>query len=261
VLEEPLTDRLAGFEPAAWLLLLASPFIGSFLGVVIRRLPEGRPIFRGRSRCEHCGTALAARDLVPLLSWALIGGRCRHCRHGLGLFHPAVELAALAVAGMAVAVDPPGRALLGCVLGWTLLALGWIDLRRWLLPDVLTLPLLALGLAAATADPWALADRAAAALLGYGAFRAIAWTYERWRGREGLGQGDAKLVGAAGAWLGLAALPQVIFLAAALALAAAGILALMGRRIGRQSALPFGPFLALATWAIWLAGAFAPFGD
>src|SRR5262249_28336885 len=184
----------------------------------------------GRSRCEHCGAVRTPRDLVPLASWARAGGRCRRCGASLGLFHPAVELAALAVAAIAVAVDPPGRALLDCVLGWALLALAWIDLRRWLLPDALTLPLIALGLAAAALDLWDLADRAAAALLGYAAFRAIGWAYERFRGREGLGQGDAKLLGAAGAWLGIAALPQVVLLAAAAALAAAAVLALRGTR-------------------------------
>jgi len=250
-----LPGRLASLELSDWALLVVAPFVGSFLGVVIRRLPEGRAVIWGRSACEACGIALAARDLVPLLSWLVGQGRCRRCGHALGWFYPAVELAAFAVAAIAVAVDGSARAWLDCLLGWWLLALGWIDLRHWLLPDALTLPLLFAGLiAAAVFDPADLAERAAAAALGYLALRLVAELYRRLRHREGLGQGDAKLLGAAGAWLGLAALPQVVLLAALAALAAAGGLNLAGRRLQAHSALPFGPFLALAIWSLWLFG-------
>ncbi|HZT20191.1 MAG TPA: prepilin peptidase [Dongiaceae bacterium] len=243
---------------AGWCLLLLAPFIGSFLGVLIRRWPKGEPVVHGRSRCEWCGTALRPAELLPLVSWALARGRCRHCGHRLGWFYPGVELAALAVAAVAIAVDGPVWAWLDCLLGWPLLALGWIDLRCWLLPDLLTLPLLALGLAAAALlDPEELGDRAAAAALGYAALRAVAWTYRRLRGREGLGEGDAKLLAAAGAWLGMAALPQVVLAAAATALVAAAGLRLAGARLHAHTALPFGPFLALAAWTVWL---FGPFG-
>lgn len=238
-----------------WALLVLAPFVGSFLGVVIRRLPEGRPIVRGRSCCEWCGAKLTPRDLVPLVSWLLTLGRCRHCGHPLGWFYPGAELAALAIAAIALAVDGVEQAWLDSLLGWWLLALGWIDARHWLLPDVLTLPLLVLGLAlAATLAPEDLADRAAAAALGYLALRIVGWVYQRLRHREGLGQGDAKLFAAAGAWLGIAALPQVILVAALAALAMAIGLSLTGARMRAHSALPFGPFLALATWVLWLFG-------
>jgi leader peptidase (prepilin peptidase) / N-methyltransferase len=248
-------DRLTSFGGTGWALLLLAPFVGSFLGVLIRRLPEGRPIVRGRSHCEWCSARLTPRDLVPLISWLVARGRCRHCGHWLGWFYPGVELAALAVAAIALAIDGAEQAWLDCLLGWWLLALGWIDARHWLLPDVLTLPLLVLGLALAAAfAPADLADHAAAAMLGYLALRAVAWIYQRLRHREGLGQGDAKLFAAAGAWLGIAALPQVILLAALAALLTAAGLALAGRRMRAHSALPFGPFLALATWLLWLFG-------
>jgi len=251
-------DRLAGLADLGregWALLVLAPFVGSFLGVVIRRLPEGRPIVRGRSCCERCGARLTPRDLVPLISWLVARGRCRHCGQPLGWFYPGVELAALAVAALALAVDGVEQAWLDCLLGWWLLALGWIDARRWLLPDVLTLPLLVLGLAlAAVFAPDDLADRAAAAALGYIALRLVAWVYQRLRHREGLGQGDAKLFAAAGAWLGIAALPQVILVAALVALMTALGLSLAGTRLRAHSALPFGPFLALATWVLWLFG-------
>jgi leader peptidase (prepilin peptidase)/N-methyltransferase len=240
---------------AGWALLVAAPFIGSFLGVMIRRLPEGRALVWARSCCESCGTVLRAGELVPLLSWMISRGRCRHCGAAVGWFYPAVELAALGVAAMALAVDDAETAWLDALLGWWLLTLAWIDLRRWILPDALTLPLIPAGLLAAVAfDPDALAERALGAALGYLALRLVAWAYVWLRGREGLGQGDAKLLAAAGAWLGALALPQVILVGAVSALLAAAALRVSGTPLRAQSALPFGPFLALAIWVLWLFG-------
>ena len=252
-----LLDRLAGAGAAGWSALLAAPFIGSFLGVLVRRLPEERPIAWARSRCENCGAALTARDLVPLYSWLAAKGRCRFCGHALGWFYPGIELAALAVALAAVALDGGVGTWLDCLLGWWLLALGWIDIRRWLLPDSLTLPLVIAGLAAGAAlVPEQLTDRALGAAVGYLSLRAIALLYRVLRGREGLGRGDAKLLAASGAWVGASALPQVVLVAAISALFAAACLRLAGIPVGALSALPFGPFLALATWLIWLLGPF-----
>jgi leader peptidase (prepilin peptidase) / N-methyltransferase len=252
-----LVDSVAGIGTAGWSALAAAPFIGSFLGVLVQRLPEGRPMAWGRSRCEHCGTVLAARDLVPFVSWLAARGRCRFCGQPLGWFYPAIEFAAVAVALLAVASDQGEAVWLDCVLGWWLLALGWIDLRQWLLPDGLTLPLVIAGLAsAALLDPEQLTDRVLGAALGYLGLRLIANVYRAWRGREGLGQGDAKLLAASGAWIGASALPQVIFGAAALALLVVAGLRLAGVRLAAHSALPFGPFLALATWLIWVFGPF-----
>src|SRR5262249_6189770 len=152
-------------DALGWGPLLVAPFVGSFLGVVIRRLPECRPIAWGRSRCEYCRAALRVRDLVPLYSWLASRGRCRYCGHPLGWFYPGIELAALAVALPAVAGDAGASAWLDCLLGWWLLALGWIDIRRWLLPDALTLPLVIAGLGAAAAwDPEQLTERALGAI-------------------------------------------------------------------------------------------------
>ena len=253
-----LLDRVIEAGMAEWSLLLVAPFVGSFLGLLIRRMPADLPVARGRSHCENCGATLRARDLVPIFSWLASGGRCRYCRQPLGWFYPGVELAAWAVALAAVLIDGGWAAWLDCVLGWWLLTLGWIDLRCWILPDALTLPLIIAGLSAALMlDPDQLTQRALGAALGYLSLVAIAALYRALRRREGLGRGDAKLLGASGAWLGAAVLPQVILLAALSALAAAGFLRLAGIRIGIRSALPFGPFLALATWIFWL---FSPIG-
>jgi leader peptidase (prepilin peptidase)/N-methyltransferase len=241
---------------ASWFVpLLVAPFIGSFLGVLIRRLPAGRPVILGRSCCESCGRVLAARDLVPLVSYAVLRARCRACGARIAAEHAAIELAALAVAALSAATQPDAaRVWAGCVLGWWLLAPAWIDWRWLRLPDALTLPLIPAGLAATLLlDPGAVTDHAAAAVAGYLAFRAIAAGYRRLRGREGLGQGDAKLLAAAGAWAGLAPLPDIVLIAALLGLAAAGLRALWRRETRVDRAVAFGPSLAVATWVVWLA--------
>jgi len=229
------------------------PLFHDCLKAKFLRRARALPIAWVRSRCDWCGAELRAHDLVPILSWVAAKGRCRYCHHTLGWFFPGIELAAVAVALAAVLLDGGEGAWLDCLLGWWLLALGWIDLRCWLLPDGLTLPLIIAGLAAAFLfSPDQLTDRALGAALGYLSLVAIAAAYRALRGREGLGGGDAKLLAASGAWLGAAALPQVILLAALSALAAAAGLRVAGIRLGIHSALPFGPFLALATWVLWL---------
>jgi len=251
--EAPRLDHLASAVAGGWGLVAVAPFIGSFLGVLVRRLPEGRPVLGGRSHCESCGTVLHARDLVPFASWLAARRRCRFCGQSLGWFYPGIELAATAVALAAVAANGGPQTWLDCLFGWWLLALGWIDLRCWLLPDALTLPLVVVGLGAeAWLNPAGLTACAVGAALGYLGLRLVGWSYRMMRGREGIGQGDAKLLAASGAWLGAAALPQVILLAASTALIAALGLRLAGIRLGARSALPFGPFLAFATWLLWL---------
>jgi leader peptidase (prepilin peptidase)/N-methyltransferase len=243
------------FVTAWWEPLLAAPFVGSFLGVLIRRLPARRPVVFARSCCEACGAALASRDLVPVASYLALRGRCRMCRAPISGFHLQVELAAVAVVLIAAAVDPAAAAAAAwwdCGLGWTLLALAWIDAMWMLLPDALTLPLLLAGLAAAWPDTAALTDRAAGAAAGYLAFRAVAYGYRRLRGRVGLGAGDAKLLAAGGAWLGLGLLPALILGGALAGLAFALLAAARGRRLTAASAVPFGPGLALALWLLWL---------
>jgi leader peptidase (prepilin peptidase) / N-methyltransferase len=251
--ETPWSDRLAGGGAIGWGMLVAAPFVGSFLGVLVRRLPEHRPILWARSRCESCGTVLAARDLVPLLGWLATRGRCRFCTAPIGWFDPAIELAATAVALVAVMADGGPQTWLDCLFGWWLLVLGWIDLRCWLLPDELTLPLVVAGLAATVwLDPASLTTAALGAAFGYLGLRLVGAIYRRLRGNDGIGHGDAKLLAASGAWLGAAVLPQVILLAASAALVAALSLRLAGIRLDARSALPFGPFLAVATWFLWL---------
>lgn len=240
-------------------LLLAAPFVGSFLGTLILRLPEGRPVFLDRSRCEACGQTLGARDLVPLLSWFILKGRCRHCGARLGLFYPLIELAALGVALWAVFAVPALLVWPTAALGWVLLALAAIDARHFILPDVLTLPLILAGLAVAWwLDPDQILHHALGAAVGFLGFAGLAWAYEKLRGREGLGLGDAKLLAAAGAWVSWTGLGSILLWAAPVALVvflADGVIrGTLSDRLAGRSALPFGPFLALGFWLTWLYG-------
>jgi len=237
--------------------LLLSPFIGSFLGVLVRRLPHGLPVALDRSRCEACGRALGAKDMVPVASFLILRGRCSGCRARIAPMHLGVELAAIGVAlWAALAERDPARLWLACGLGWTLLALAWIDWDHLRLPDALTLPLLLAGLAAALLlDPESAPEHAAAAALGYLALRGLAAAYRALRGREGLGAGDAKLLAAAGAWVGVAALPTVVLGAALFGIGLALAIRLSGRAMNRATPVPFGPGLCAALWLAWLYGA------
>src|SRR5438874_1649551 len=118
------------FDPwvfGASLTLVMAPFVGSFLGVVTDRVEIPRTILWGRSACPHCRAVLAPRDLVPVVSWALSRGCCRHCGKPLGLFYPAIELTALAVALWSAALAAGATLWASDLLGWTLLALAVID--------------------------------------------------------------------------------------------------------------------------------------
>ncbi len=246
-------NGVEGQSPSPFLLLI-SPFIGSTLGVLIRRLPAGRPILWARSECETCGRRLSPLELVPILSFLALRGRCRGCGAPIGLGTLAVELAALAVAIAAtLCSDDPAAAWSNAIFGWTLLALAWIDAERMLLPDLLTLPLLLLGLGcAALTAPDTLTDRTLGAALGYTLFRAIAILYRRLRGADGLGEGDAKLLAACAAWLGATMLAPLLLLSALTGLALAASLRVTGRLPTRQTRLPFGPCLALSAWLLRL---------
>lgn len=249
-------SRLTADLPPWLLALLVAPFIGSFLGVLIRRLPAGEPVALDRSRCESCRRPLSLCDLVPLGSYLASRGRCRLCGARISPFHWAVELAACAIPLLAAPVSADAPTLwCGSVLGWALLALAWIDWTAMLLPDALTLPLVLLGLGAtAWRAPAALTDHAAAAALGYVLFRLAAWGYRRLRDRDGLGEGDAKLMAAAGAWVGVASLSSVLLLGAGLTLGAAVIDALRHRRgLSSATRVPFGPGLCAALWLVWLS--------
>jgi leader peptidase (prepilin peptidase)/N-methyltransferase len=243
-------------EAPEWLWpVLASPFIGSFLGVLVTRLPEGRSVVGGRSACDHCGHALGPADLIPIASWLALRGRCRYCDAKITVLPLFMEAGALLVAVWAATVSVGLALWIGCVLGWVLLTLAAIDFRDGILPDVLTLPLIGIGLVATYfLSPWQLLDSAIGAAAGFAIFALIRWLYRWLRGREGLGLGDAKLLAASGAWVTWSDLPNVVLIGAAAGLVLALILRLRGEPLTLNQQVPFGPALCLGTWLVWLYG-------
>jgi leader peptidase (prepilin peptidase) / N-methyltransferase len=257
MLRLPLKDLDVLAPPWVW-PVSAAPFIGSFVGVVVTRARTPRTILTGRSACERCGHSLGVAELVPLASWLVLGGHCRHCRQAVGAFYPLIELAALAVAAWSSSLAADWLLWPSCLLGWALLALAAVDWRCLLLPDFLTLPLLGGGLALwAAAEPAALAAHAIGAALGGAFVLAVRQTYWLLRRREGIGLGDAKLLAASGAWVGWQGLPSVLLVASVAALAGSLLCHKRSGSISLVDPVPFGAFLCLGTWLVWLYGPLA----
>lgn len=227
--------------------------IGSFLATIVSRWPREQSVVTGRSRCDGCGRALNALDLVPLLGWVIARGTCRSCGARIDPAHPLIELGCALIGAFCAWAFPPVPAALLAVGGWLLLTLAVLDARHFWLPDALTLPLAALGL---TLGDWVLPasfpDRVIGAVAGAGLLFVIALGYRRLRGREGLGLGDAKLLGAIGAWAGWQALPFLLFFASLAALVWALALRIRGRSIDAQTRVPLGTFLCLAAVPAWI---------
>jgi leader peptidase (prepilin peptidase)/N-methyltransferase len=233
--------------------LVLGAIAGSYLATLVLRWPRGGRTRAGRSRCDSCAHALAPADLVPLLSYALRRGRCRYCSAPIDPRHPLIEALAAAIGLIAFIAVPGPQGLLAAAFGWLLLALAMLDFDHLWLPDRLTVPLALAGLGAGLAGfAPPLAERLLGGGVGYGTLALIAWLYRRLRGREGLGAGDAKLLGAIGLWTGWPVLPFILLGASVVGLA--GVLAcrLAGRRIDAATPLPFGTCLAVAAWPVWL---------
>ena len=227
--------------------------VGSFLATILVRWPQGRSAMAGRSACDGCGRTLGPAELVPILSYFVFRGRCRTCGARIDWRHVAVELTAGIVGVVAVLVEPLPMAAVTMAVGWWLLILAALDAEHQWLPDALTLPLIALGLATA----WAgfgppLLDRAIGAAAGWAVLALLALGYRKLRGREGMGGGDPKLLAAIGAWVGVLQLPFVLLGAGLAGLVALLFMAMRGQRIDGATRLPLGALMALAAWPIWL---------
>jgi leader peptidase (prepilin peptidase)/N-methyltransferase len=240
---------------AAWtaLAFILGAAIGSFLATILIRWPQGRGVVAGRSACDRCGKTLEARDLVPILSWSLARGRCRHCGARIDRRHLAAEIGAAMIGMTAILAHPVPLVAVTAILGWWLFLLAALDLEREWLPDRLTWPLLAAGLAAA----WGgfgppLESRLIGTAAGFASLFLIARLYRALRGREGLGGGDPKLFAALGAWLGWAQLPFVLVGAGLLGLGALLLRRLRGQKLAATDRLPLGTLMALAAWPIWI---------
>jgi len=251
-----------------WVLALLGLCIGSFLNVVIHRLPlmmerewklesaellgvkvdEPAPITLSapRSRCPSCGHQIAWHENIPVLSYLRLGGKCAECKTPISKRYPAIEiLTALLFAACGVHFGAQPSALLWCGLVATLIALAFIDLDTQFLPDSLTLPLLWAGIASSAFGwiPVSLKDSVLGAMTGYLSLWFVFHAYRIIRGREGMGAGDFKLLAALGAWMGWLAIPSIILLSSAVG-AVVGIALIALRSHDRDVPIPFGPYLA-----------------
>ena len=242
--------------PFDWIIpLAAAPFIGSFLSVLVVRLPKGEDIVSARSHCRCCNRILTPIELVPVVSWLAQNGKCRGCGAKVDTLYPIMEVAAVAVVLCALPIV--GRELLWitAVLGWMLIALIAMDLREFILSDALTLPLVAIGLAVAWwLEPASVHLHVLGAALGFVLMFGANWTYNAFRGRDGLGQGDAKLMAAAGAWVGVEGVGTVLLYAAVIGLALAMAQRVAGKQIDATTPIPFGVGIASGLWLVWLGG-------
>jgi leader peptidase (prepilin peptidase)/N-methyltransferase len=242
---------------------------GSFLNVVIHRLPrmmetrwraecaeltqqqpaqdERYNLFVPRSRCPKCGHGIRAIENVPVLSWLVLRGRCSACRGRISARYPLIELLTAAVSGyiawrMGLTLAAAGA----LVFTWAMIALAFIDVDTFYLPDDITLPLLWAGLALNLQATFVEIDSAViGAIAGYLALWLVFWAFKFATGKEGMGYGDFKLLAAIGAWLGWKMLPLVILLSSFVG-AIVGILLIVLARRGRNVPIPFGPYLAVA---------------
>ncbi|HUE78651.1 MAG TPA: A24 family peptidase [Sphingomicrobium sp.] len=225
---------------------LIGAIVGSFIATLCIRWPRGEQATAGRSKCDGCGRPLAAFELVPIASGLLARGKCRTCGAPIDPFHMKVELAAAAIGATALAIAPDLRGAALALFCWLLLAPAILDARHHWLPDRLTAALAIAGLAAGgLLSGVPLLHRLIGGVAGFCFLALLAIGYRRARGREGLGAGDAKLLGAIGLWTGWAALPAILLIASVTGLASAAV-----ERRGRLEAVAFGSLLAFAA-AIW----------
>lgn len=225
--------------------------VGSFLNVCVSRLPAGESLVRPRSRCPACGTPIAWYDNVPLLSWLLLRGRCRHCREPIPVVYPVVELAGAAIwIGMALAFGPTWRALQGSVLLSLLLTISIIDARHYLIPDALSLGGLGAGFALALLPgPPSILSSLLGAALGFGVLLVVGLLGEWVFKKPAMGGGDIKMMAMVGAFLGPAGAMLTIFLGAL-----AGTLIFAPISLRTKKEVPFGVFLGLGAAIAFLFG-------
>jgi leader peptidase (prepilin peptidase)/N-methyltransferase len=235
--------------------------LGSFLNVVITRLPQGESVRAGGAYCLHCRGPRPWYDHIPLFSYLWRRGRCRACGATIPWRYPLVELAGALMALALWRTFPDKLLLLAygpfCL---ALVALTAIDLEHRLLPDAITIPGIILGLllSLVLAHP-SFQEAAAGALVGAGLLYGAGWLHEKLTGRQGLGRGDIKMMAMIGAFLGIWALPVVIAVSAGLG-ALTGLIQVLGQGSGPQGrwgslSLPYGLFLAAGAWSYLFGGA------
>ena len=241
-------------DPAFVLITALGLATGSFLNVVIYRLPRRESLAWPASHCTTCQRALAWYENIPVASWVALRGRCRTCREPISPIYPFVELltaAAFAGSYLVYGLTPllAVRVLFACAM----IALFFIDLRHQILPNAITVPGIVIGFGASLFLPPGWLSSLLGILAGGGVLLLVAETYYRLRGQHGLGMGDVKMLAMIGAFLGWQLTLLTLFLAS-FAGSMAGVAVIASRRGGLQSALPFGTFLAVGALVASVAG-------
>ena len=228
--------------------------LGSFLNVVIARLPRGESIVSPRSRCPKCRKPIRARDNIPVLSYFLLRGRCRDCRKRIPWRYPLIEATSGALLWLvALRVEHPALLVPHAAFVLSLLAIAWIDLDTRTIPDALTIPGVGLGLAASLFAPPGFGASLLGAAVGGTSLWLVGYAYERSTGVPGMGGGDVKLAAMMGAFLGMGGVFGAIFLASLAGSVFGAILIARGRG-SRRTAIPFGTFLAPSAIVLLLYG-------
>ncbi|AQA19765.1 prepilin peptidase [Halioglobus japonicus] len=259
-------------------LLALGLIVGSFLNVVIHRLPimmesrwrrdccellEVEPekeepqltLATPNSHCPACQAPIKPWQNIPVLSYLLLGGSCANCGVRISVRYPIIELLTGLMTLALAWFFPPSPALLGAMLlTWALIALTMIDIDHQLLPDDITLPLMWLGLLFNLCGTFVPIEQAViGAMGGYLSLWSVYWIFKLLTGKEGMGYGDFKLLAALGAWLGWQMLPLIILLSSVVG-AVVGIGLMIARNRGREVPIPFGPYLAAAGWLALIVG-------
>lgn len=242
---------------AAIVLGLLGLVFGSFVAAVSVRLPRETDIVAAPSACMRCERPLKPWHLVPVVSWLMLRGRCGFCREPISPRYPLVELACAGLGAWAGWHGAPSWLLAGAtaVLAWQLVLIALIDGEHFWLPDELTWPLAATGL---LANALILRGWPVDAMIGMTAGFVLLWgigrLYQQVRGREGLGGGDPFLFAAAGAWVGWQSLPSVLVWSCAAAFSVVAARLILRKTVSGADRLPFGVFLAIGIWLVWLLG-------
>jgi leader peptidase (prepilin peptidase) / N-methyltransferase len=223
--------------------------LGSFLNVCIYRIPLNQSIVFPPSGCPHCGARIRFYDNLPLISYLLLLGRCRHCRQSISFQYPLVEAA---TAFLSVALFLKHGASLEyaffLLFSGALIAITFIDLHHKIIPDVISLPGIVLGFAFSLlpSSPLSWVDSLIGLVVGGGFLLLVAIAFEKATGREGMGMGDVKMLAMIGAWTGWKSLLFILLLSSLAGSLIGGAMLVLSRK-GARTRIPFGPFLALGT--------------
>jgi leader peptidase (prepilin peptidase)/N-methyltransferase len=236
--------------------ILLGLILGSFLNVCIHRIPEGSSIVHPPSSCPSCGKPIRFYDNIPVLSYIILRGRCRHCGKAISLRYPTVELlTGLASLALAIRFGPSIAYLLALAFFCALILVSFIDLQHQIIPDIISLPGILVGLGMSF-TPWGLipwTEAAIGAAVGGGSLLAVSWGYKLLTGKDGMGFGDVKLLAMIGAWMGWRELPFIILLSSLAGIVIGGAALLIARR-GLRVRIPFGPFLSLGAAILFFFG-------